>query len=79
MISSKITEEEYQRVIDALTERLKEPIANQFKKFLPKSYLEELLTEPDSEVQFKFTVRFKMEDLIQIVMEVGKWRMIKWR
>jgi len=32
MISSKITEEEYQRVIDILAERLKEPIANQFKK-----------------------------------------------
>ena len=49
------------------------------KKFLPKNYLEELLMEPDSEVEFKFTVRFKMEDLIQIVMEVSKWRMIKWR
>ena len=66
-------------MIDTLAERLKEPIANQFKKFLPKNYLEELLMEPDSEVEFKFTVRFKMEDLIQIVMEVSKWRMIKWR
>ena len=64
-------------MIDTLAERLKEPIANQFKKFFPKSYLEELLTEPDSEVQFKFTVRFRMEDLIRIVMEVSKWRMIK--
>ena len=61
-------------MINTLAERLKEPIANQIKKFLPKSYLEELLMEPDSEVQFKFTVRFRMEDLIRIVMEVSKWR-----
>jgi len=75
----RITEEEYQRAIDTFVERLKEPIRDQIKKFLPKSHLEELLMEPDSEVGFKFTVRFKTEDLIQIVMEVSKWRMIKWR
>jgi len=75
----RLTEEEYQRTIDAFVERLKDPIRDQIKKFLPKGYLEELLMEPDNEVQFKFTVRFRMEDLIRIVMEVSKWRMIKWR
>ena len=67
MISSKITEEEYQRVIDALTERLKEPIANQFKKFLPKDYFEDLLDEPDSEISIKFKVDFTIADVIHIL------------
>ena len=75
----RITEDEYERAINTFVDRLKEPIKNQISKFLPKSYLEELLIEPDSEVQFRFTVRFKMEDLIQIVMEVSKWRIIEWR
>ena len=75
----RITEDEYESAINTFVDRLKEPIKNQISKFLPKSHLEELLMEPDSEVQFRFTVRFKIEDLIQIVMEVSKWRMIKWR